>query len=64
MIASALSVLSFNVNYRDSGTGLVPTFDQLANKNQQQVGYDASQERGQTTAPNRVGKWRITLPPA
>ena len=42
VIASALSVLSFNVNYRDSGTGLVPTFDQLANKNQQQVGSDPS----------------------
>ncbi len=40
VIASALSVLSFNVNYRDVGTGLVPTFDQLADKNQQQVGYD------------------------
>jgi len=40
VIASALSVLSFNVNYRDSGTGLVPTFDQLANKNQQMVGSD------------------------
>ena len=42
VIASALSVLSFNVNYRDAGTGLVPTFNQLANKNQQQVGYDAA----------------------
>ena len=42
VIASALSVLSFNVNYRDAGTGLVPTFDQLANKNQQEVGYDAT----------------------
>ena len=40
VIASALSVLSFNVNYRDAGTGLVPTFVQLANKNQQEVGYD------------------------
>lgn len=40
VIASALSVLSFNVNYRDSGTGLVPTFDQLTNKHQGQVGYD------------------------
>ena len=42
VIASALSVLTFNVNYRDSGTGLVPTFDQLANKNQQLVGTDAA----------------------
>nr|MBA2413895.1 hypothetical protein [Burkholderiaceae bacterium] len=42
VIASALSVLSFNVNYRDAATGLVPTFDQLANKNQQQVGYNAA----------------------
>ena len=42
VIASALSVLTFNVNYRDSGTGLVPTFDQLANKNQQRVGSDAA----------------------
>jgi hypothetical protein len=42
VIASASSVLSFSVNYRDSGTGLVPTFDQLANKNQQEVGYDAT----------------------
>ena len=40
VIASALSVLTFNVNYRDAGTGLVPTFDQLANKNQQLVGSD------------------------
>ncbi|MEP6609639.1 MAG: hypothetical protein ABJA83_13295 [Burkholderiaceae bacterium] len=40
VIASALSVLSFGVNYRDAGTGLVPTFDQLANRNQQQFGYD------------------------
>lgn len=42
VIASALSVLTFNVNYRDAGTGLVPTFDQLANKNQQEVGQDAT----------------------
>ena len=42
VIASALSVLTFNLNYRDSGTGLVPTFDQLANKNQQLVGTDAA----------------------
>lgn len=40
VLASALSVLSFNVNYRDAGTGLVPTFDQLANKNQQLFGSE------------------------
>ncbi len=40
VLASAMSVLSFNVNYRDAGTGLVPNFDQLANKNQQEVGND------------------------
>jgi hypothetical protein len=34
VIASALSVLSFNVNYRDSASGLVPTFDQLSGRNQ------------------------------
>lgn len=34
VLASALSVLTFNVNYRDSTTGLVPTFDQLAGRNQ------------------------------
>ena len=33
--ASALSVLSYGVNYRDSVTGLVPTFDELAGKSQQ-----------------------------
>lgn len=33
--ASALAVLGFNVNYRDSGTGLVPSFAQLAGKSQQ-----------------------------
>jgi len=42
VIASALSVLTFNVNYRDAATGLVPNFDQLSNKNQQQVGLDAA----------------------
>lgn len=32
---SALAVLGFGINYRDSGTGLVPTFTQLAGKNMQ-----------------------------
>src|SRR5262249_38411374 len=38
-IASALAVLTYNINYRDAGTGLVPTFDQLAGKNQQGGGW-------------------------
>jgi hypothetical protein len=38
-IASALAVLTYNINYRDRGTGLVPTFDQLAGKNQQGGGW-------------------------
>jgi hypothetical protein len=32
---SALSVLGYNVNYRDSQTGLVPTFTQLVGRSQQ-----------------------------
>lgn len=32
---NTLAVLGFNVNYRDSGTGLVPTATQLATKSQQ-----------------------------
>lgn len=32
VVANALAALSFNVNYRDSTTGLVPTFDQTAGK--------------------------------
>lgn len=35
VLASALSVLSFNLNHRDSVSGLVPDFDQLAGRNQQ-----------------------------
>jgi hypothetical protein len=33
--ASALALLGWNINYRDSGTGLVPTAAQLAGRNQQ-----------------------------
>jgi hypothetical protein len=33
--AQALAVLGFNVNYRDSQTGLVPTFTQLVGRSQQ-----------------------------
>jgi hypothetical protein len=33
--ASALAVLGFNVNYRDTGTGQVPTIAELAGKTQQ-----------------------------
>jgi hypothetical protein len=32
VIANALAALSFNINYRDSATGLVPTFDQTAGR--------------------------------
>jgi hypothetical protein len=33
--ANALAVLGFNINYRDVGTGLVPTISELAGKSQQ-----------------------------
>jgi hypothetical protein len=33
--ASALAVLGYNLNYRDSATGLVPTFEQLAGRSMQ-----------------------------
>ena len=33
VIANALAVLSFNVNYRDGRSGLVPTLDQTAGRN-------------------------------
>jgi hypothetical protein len=32
VLANALATLSFNLNYRDATTGLVPTFDQTAGK--------------------------------
>ena len=32
VLANALATLSFNINYRDATTGLVPTFDQTAGK--------------------------------
>jgi hypothetical protein len=43
VLASAMSVLSFNVNYRDSNTGLVPDFGTIGDRNQQSVGYNAAQ---------------------
>lgn len=33
VLANALAALSYNINYRDTGTGLVPTFDQTQGKN-------------------------------
>ncbi|MCS6945906.1 MAG: hypothetical protein RMK97_10935 [Sutterellaceae bacterium] len=35
VLASALAVLTYNVNYRDSNTGLVPDFNQLADRSLQ-----------------------------
>ncbi len=62
VIASALSVLSFNVNYRDAGTGLVPTFDQLTNKNQQQFGSDAARAWPHSTGAEP--SWEVAHHPA
>lgn len=42
VLASALSVLTFGVNYRDASSGLVPDFGTIGDRNQQQVGYDAA----------------------
>ena len=39
--ASALACLGYNINYRDSGTGLPPTFTQLKVNNVSQNGYSA-----------------------
>ena len=55
--ASALSVLSYGINHRDSGTGLVPTLAQLAGKSMQ------------TNWPSQIGPntdltWEVAHHPA
>ena len=55
--ASALSVLGYNVNYRDSGTGLVPTLAQLAGKSMQ-TNWPSQ------TGPNSDLTWEVAHHPA
>ena len=55
--ASALSVLGYNVNYRDSGTGLVPTLAQLAGKSMQR-------NWPSQTGPNTDLTWEVAHHPA
>lgn len=43
VLASAMSVLTFNVNHRDANTGLVPDFATTGDKNQQSVGSNPAQ---------------------
>jgi hypothetical protein len=55
VIANALAVLSFNVSYRDSTTGLVPTPTQVAGKWR----GDGS---GRSSRPTRDSSWRTIRP--
>lgn len=55
--ASALSVLGYSVNYRDSGTGLVPTLSQLAGKSMQ-TNWPSQ------TGPNTDLTWEVAHHPA
>ena len=55
--ASALSVLGYNVNYRDSTTGLVPTFEQLAGRSMQS-------NWPVTYGPNDRMSWEVAHHPA
>ncbi len=54
---NALAVLSYNVSYRDTNTGLVPDAAQL-------VGYDQQSNWPKTTNPTDLRTWEVAHHPA
>ena len=64
--ASALAVLGYNINYRDSATGVPPTFSQLKANNVSQNGYGAGDRSNWPSQGNsaEVMTWEVAHHPA
>ena len=64
--ASALACIGYNINYRDSGTGLPPTFTQLKANNVSQNGYTSGEAQFWPSQSNGSDamQWKVTHHPA